>query len=71
MFCWELHRAQTATLDDDTLADLDADATFPTQAAAEAWLAERYEELSDAGVASVSLREADRVIYGPMSLAHD
>lgn len=42
---------------------------FDDQAAAEAWLAEHYDDLRDEGVASVSLVEADRVVYGPMSLS--
>lgn len=41
---------------------------FPTQAEAEAWLAEGWEDLYDADVASVSLYEADRLVYGPMPL---
>lgn len=43
--------------------------TFDDQAAAEAWLAEHYEDLRDEGVESVALVEGDRVVYGPMSLA--
>lgn len=42
--------------------------TFPTQGEAESWLGEVYPELRDAGVSSVTLYEADRVVYGPMSL---
>ena len=41
---------------------------FPTQAEAEAWLAEDWESLFDADVASVSLYEGDRLVYGPMPL---
>ena len=47
---------------------------FPTQAEAEAWLAEGWEELFDAvdlfdaGVVAVSLYEGDRLVYGPMPL---
>lgn len=41
---------------------------FPTQADAEAWLTASYEDLVDAGVDEVTLREGDRVVYGPMSL---
>ena len=43
--------------------------TFPTQADAEAWLAASYVELAEAGIAEVTLLEADRVVYGPMSLS--
>ena len=42
--------------------------TFPTQGEAETWLGEFYPDLVDAGVRAVSLYEADRLIYGPMSL---
>ena len=45
--------------------------TFPTQGEAETWLGEFYPELVDAGVRAVSLYEADRLIYGPMSLEPD
>lgn len=41
---------------------------FPTQAEAEAWIGESWQELLDAGVDAVSLLEGDRVVYGPMSL---
>lgn len=42
--------------------------TFPTQAEAEAWLAQAYEDLVDEGATEVTLLEGDRVVYGPMSL---
>ena len=35
------------------------------------WLGEFYPELVDAGVRAVSLYEADRLVYGPMSLEPD
>jgi len=41
---------------------------FPTQADAEAWLSEVYEELLATGVTSVSLYHEGRPVYGPMSL---
>ncbi len=44
---------------------------FPTQGEAETWLGEFFPELVDAGVGSVSLYEADRRVYGPMSLDAD
>lgn len=45
-------------------------ATFPTQEEAEAWLAEGWTTLADAGVAQVTLtRGEDQVVYGPMSLS--
>lgn len=42
--------------------------TFFTQADAEAWLAQEWETLADAGVAAVTLRRDGVVVYGPMSL---
>jgi hypothetical protein len=42
---------------------------FPTQSDAESWLGEVWRELSDAGVAQVTLLEAGREVYGPMSLS--
>lgn len=41
---------------------------FPAQAEAETWIGEFWAELADAGIDSVSLMEADREVYGPMSL---
>ena len=41
---------------------------FATQADAEAWLTESFEDLVDAGVDAVTLLEEGRVVYGPMSL---
>ncbi len=41
---------------------------FPTQADAEAWLTESYEDLLERGVTSVSLYHEGRAVYGPMSL---
>jgi hypothetical protein len=41
---------------------------FPTQADAETWIGESWQELLDGGVDQVSLLEEDRVVYGPMSL---
>ena len=42
---------------------------FPTQADAEAWFAESWQDLADAGVAQVSLLHEAEVVYGPMSLS--
>ena len=36
--------------------------------AAEFWLGENFEELSDYGIAAVSLFEDDDLVYGPMGL---
>lgn len=42
---------------------------FPTQADAEAWLTDSYEDLAEDGVETVTLRRDDHTVYGPMSLA--
>ena len=47
------------------------DHDFPSQGEAETWLGEFYPGLVDAGVRAVSLYEADRLVYGPMSLEPD
>ena len=45
--------------------------TFQTQGEAETWLGEFYPSLVAGGVRAVSLYEADRLVYGPMSLELD
>lgn len=42
---------------------------FPTRADAESWVGEFWQDLADEGVASVTLFEAEREVYGPMSLS--
>lgn len=44
------------------------DVQFDEQPEAEAWLTDTYEQLRDAGVDQVTLRENERTVYGPMSL---
>ncbi len=41
---------------------------FSTQSDAETWIGETWRDLADAGVTQASLFEADRLVYGPMSL---
>ncbi len=41
---------------------------FPTQSDAESYLGESWQELLEAGVEAVTLRENETVVYGPMSL---
>ena len=41
---------------------------FPSQADAESWVGEAWQELLTDGVDAVTLLEGDRVVYGPMSL---
>ena len=51
-----------------TPAQAPAGEAFPTQSDAETWLGENWRELLSAGIEQVSLLEAGRVVYGPMSL---
>jgi len=44
------------------------DDSFPSQADAESWVGEAWQDLLGQGVDQVSLLEGDRVVYGPMSL---
>ncbi len=44
------------------------EARFADQAEAEEWLSANFEELLEQGLASVTLYEEDRLVYGPMSL---
>jgi hypothetical protein len=48
-------------------ADL-AQPGFPTQGDAETWIGEEWPGLLAAGVEAVVLLEAEREVYGPMSL---
>jgi hypothetical protein len=41
---------------------------FSSQADAESWVGELWADLAELGVDAVHLMEADRVVYGPMSL---
>ena len=41
---------------------------FSAQGDAETWVGEVWRELAEKGVDAVSLYEADRLVYGPMSL---
>ncbi len=56
-------------LDAGASAEAGLGQAFPTQADAEAWLSASFEDLLDAGAASVTLLEGDRVVYDPMSLS--
>lgn len=42
--------------------------TFPTQADAEVWFSESWEQLAEAGVDAVVLERDGAPVYGPMSL---
>jgi hypothetical protein len=42
--------------------------SFPSQSDAESWVGEAWQDLLEDGVDQVTLFEADREVYGPMSL---
>jgi len=58
----------TAAGDEVAITGALADQTFASQADAESWVGEFWAELADLGVDAVTLFEADRQVYGPMSL---
>jgi hypothetical protein len=61
---WQQYDAEGIALVPDTGRQ-----EFPTRSDAESWLGEVWSELAEQGVASVSLFEGDRQVYGPMSLS--
>jgi hypothetical protein len=48
--------------------DAGTTASFPSQAEAEAYLGESWQDLAEAGVGAVTLRHGGEIVYGPMSL---
>jgi len=46
-----------------------ASPTHPNQSDAESWIGETWRELSEAGVAQVTLLDGSKRVYGPMSLS--
>ena len=62
---WRLEDAAGAEV--DVPADF-ADLRFSSQSDAESWVGEIWSDLAGLGVDAVTLMEADRVVYGPMSL---
>lgn len=70
-FYWSFETAEGAVFGDADLPLPDVAATehFLNQSDAESWIGETWRELSEVGVATVTLFEDDRQIYGPMSLS--
>ena len=62
---WEYLDTAGAPVTADTLATT----VFPTQSDAESYLGESWQDIAEAGVDAVVLREGDTVVYGPMSLS--
>lgn len=67
-YWWDAELAADAETTADDLAGAGLGRRFDDQVAAEEWLSDFYLDLQDVGVRQVSLREGDRLIYGPMSL---
>ncbi|SER47727.1 hypothetical protein SAMN05443377_10150 [Propionibacterium cyclohexanicum] len=67
-FTWSAQPAPGVTIDEQQLSELGLHESFASRAEAEAWLGEYYLDLSQAGVASVSLFDDGTLVYGPMSL---
>jgi hypothetical protein len=61
---WTYVDSVGAPLDDHPLAA----PGFPTQADAESWIGEEWQDLLAGGVDAVFLTEDGTVVYGPMSL---
>ena len=47
------------------------DVAFDSQAGAEEWLRDEFEQLADDGIATVSLIDGEHSVYGPMFLGPD
>ena len=63
---WRLEAADGAVIEGP---DAPVSPRHGSQADAESWLGENWRELREAGVAQVTLLDADAVAYGPMSLS--
>ena len=67
VWTWRYADQTGATIEPGGGAELPTPA-FPTQADAESWIGETWQELFDAGVEAVFLLDDQTVVYGPMSL---
>ncbi len=61
---WRLEDAEGHTVDAGEFARSE----FPSQSDAESWVGECWRDLVAVGVEQVTLLEAGREVYGPMSL---
>lgn len=68
-FHWQAINRGGERADEEQAASAGLPATFDSQAEAEEWLADNFEELRSAGLSAVSLYEGgERLVYGPMGL---
>lgn len=70
-YWWDAELAPGAEATTDDLTGAGLGMQFDDQIAAEEWLGNFYLDLQDLGVTQVSLFEADRLVYGPMSLGDE
>jgi len=64
---WRLEDSSGSPVDAGELGRVE----FPSRSDAESWVGEFWRDLLSAGVDQVTLMEADREVYGPMSLHPD
>ncbi len=65
---WRLEDSAGAEVSPPEGGAADGARGFPSQSDAESWVGEVWRDLLDEGVDQVTLFEADREVYGPMSL---
>jgi len=65
---WRLEDASGGEVDAAKVGTADGVNGFPSQSDAESWIGEVWQDLLEEGVDQVTLFEADREVYGPMSL---
>lgn len=62
-FIWTGQATPESDLSDDEMSALGLGKPFDSKTDAEAWLTAVFEELSDAGITSVSLHDGDQLVY--------
>jgi hypothetical protein len=65
---WRFEDATGGEVDASSVSAAEGVNGFPSQSDAESWIGEMWRDLLDDGVDQVTLFEADREVYGPMSL---
>jgi len=65
---WRFEDASGSEVDGAGVSTAEGVNGFPSQSDAESWIGEVWHDLLDDGVDQVTLFEADREVYGPMSL---
>ena len=65
---WRFEEAGGSEVDAGAVPTADGVNGFPSQSDAESWIGEVWRDLVEEGVDQVTLFEAGREVYGPMSL---